>query len=685
MPQSRRVKKLSVVTTKSGGLPFPLLGDCARSKCDELFLTWCSDRRTTDLILGYFDDVLNGEPLEIAESNARPFFASGAQHSDTVASPTHSRSPPPLSPSSNRSSHRKKLSTSGNKFRQQQNTEAATLPTGTSTSESPDLSPGDMMTESIPPLISPRTKELVGGKKERTTLIATSSSALASSSPSSLAEENRIENEKMNSPHHNAEKTIENKILNDVIPTFYKKKNNIVASPRTVASHVAAIRNAFSPFPDAHHGILLTDFVYVAKTLWGMPTFLCPLLFRRVNLVCEKESMKEENSEHEMKDDNNGGENDEKGGGKEDTRKNASQSQSRVTVAKAIRFYHTELKSYSHTERIFRLLAKPGATFLTADDFMPMMEELLAYHPGLEFLEATPEFQEKYARTVITRIFYICNRAQNGRLTLQELERSNLISMMMLVDEEDDINKVEQYFSYEHFYVIYCKFWELDGDHDFLLTRQDLLRYGNHCLTRGIVDRIFDYARRPLNPGPDDRMTYENFCYFFLSEIDKSNPISIRYWFQLVNLCGDGVIRHREMREMYSEQLQRMESLGHEVVPFEDVMCQMCDLIRPAKPGEFRVLDFVHWEKIEHASVFFDMLFNLSEFLAYEQRDPFIQRQIKEKEPHTTPWERYARDEYARLAMEEEMRERGVSDDEEGDFGDFEEDEGWGEGDIEEE
>jgi hypothetical protein len=50
---------------------------------------------------------------------------------------------------------------------------------------------------------------------------------------------------------------------------------------------------------------------------------------------------------------------------------------------------------------------------------------------------------------------------------------------------------LRRYFSYEHFYVIYCKFWELDSDHDFLIDKEDLLRYGNHALTYRIVDRIF--------------------------------------------------------------------------------------------------------------------------------------------------------------------------------------------------
>lgn len=48
-----------------------------------------------------------------------------------------------------------------------------------------------------------------------------------------------------------------------------------------------------------------------------------------------------------------------------------------------------------------------------------------------------------------------------------------------------------RYFSYEHFYVIYCKFWELDNDHDFLIDKENIIKYGNHALTFRIVDRIF--------------------------------------------------------------------------------------------------------------------------------------------------------------------------------------------------
>lgn len=39
-----------------------------------------------------------------------------------------------------------------------------------------------------------------------------------------------------------------------------------------------------------------------------------------------------------------------------------------------------------------------------------MMECVLRYHPGLEFLAETQEFQRKYAETVIHRIFYSLNK-----------------------------------------------------------------------------------------------------------------------------------------------------------------------------------------------------------------------------------------------------------------------------------
>lgn len=42
--------------------------------------------------------------------------------------------------------------------------------------------------------------------------------------------------------------------------------------------------------------------------------------------------------------------------------------------------------------RLFEVIAKDGAATIVPDDFKPVFKHLLEKHPGLEFLQQTPEF-----------------------------------------------------------------------------------------------------------------------------------------------------------------------------------------------------------------------------------------------------------------------------------------------------
>ena len=134
------------------------------------------------------------------------------------------------------------------------------------------------------------------------------------------------------------------------------------------------------------------------------------------------------------------------------------------------------------------------------------------------------------------------NQADNGKISLKEWRKSNLLSALCQLDGESDVNAVTQYFSYEHFYVIYCKFWELDEDHDFLLSKDDLLRYGSHSLTCRIVDRIFSQGPRKFASQVPGYMGYEDFVWFVLSEEDKTTETSLHYWFRCLDLDGNAVL-----------------------------------------------------------------------------------------------------------------------------------------------
>uniref|UniRef100_F6H607 EF-hand domain-containing protein n=1 Tax=Vitis vinifera TaxID=29760 RepID=F6H607_VITVI len=303
--------------------------------------------------------------------------------------------------------------------------------------------------------------------------------------------------------------------------------------------------------------------------------------------------------------------------------------------------------------QIFKILKQPDLKYLTQVDFKPVLRELLATHPGLEFLQSTPEFQERYAETVIYRIFYYMNRSGNGQLTLRELKRGNLIAAMQHADDEEDINKVLRYFSYEHFYVIYCKFWELDTDHDFLIDKENLIRYGNHALTYRIVDRIFSQIPRKFTSKVEGKMGYEDFVYFILSEEDKTSEPSLEYWFKCIDLDGNGVLTRNEMQFFYEEQLHRMECMAQEPVLFEDILCQIVDMIGPENESYITLRDL---KGCKLSGSVFNILFNLNKFMAFETRDPFLIRQEREN-PTLTEWDRFAHREYIRLSMEEDVEE----------------------------
>ncbi|CAH8530922.1 unnamed protein product [Schistosoma rodhaini] len=325
------------------------------------------------------------------------------------------------------------------------------------------------------------------------------------------------------------------------------------------------------------------------------------------------------------------------------------------------------LKSWSHTlntcpdeaSKFVHLLTRGRATFLVQSDFNTLIQDILESHPGLAFLEAAKDFHSRYVATVVARIFFNVNISWSGRISLGELRRSNFLPVLASLENEDDINLVTQYFSYEHFYVIYCKFWELDEDHDLIISRSDLARHNNYAISERMIDRIFSGAVTRGTAFKEGVMTYPDFVWFLLAEEDKHHPRSIEYWFRCMDLDGDGLLSMYELEYFYSEQLARMEEMGIEPISFEDCLCQCLDMVKPALTDKIRLSDM---KQCRLCHIFFDTFFNLPKYLQHEQRDPFANlRDIEEGLNELSDWDRYAAETYEMLVNVE----GGTVDDEE--------------------
>ncbi|NWY31723.1 P2R3B phosphatase, partial [Pheucticus melanocephalus] len=315
-----------------------------------------------------------------------------------------------------------------------------------------------------------------------------------------------------------------------------------------------------------------------------------------------------------------------------------------VSVHKFVAMWRKVLQTcYDDAAKFVHLLMNPGCNYLVQEDFIPFLQ--------LKFLSIFSFLQ------VIQRIFYTVNRSWSGKITCNELRKSNFLQNVALLEEEADINQLTEYFSYEHFYVIYCKFWELDTDHDLYIDRKDLARHNDYAISNRMIERIFSGAvTRGRNAQKDGKISYADFVWFLISEEDKKTPTSIEYWFRCMDLDGDGALSMYELEYFYEEQCQKLENMAIEPLPFEDCLCQMLDLVKPQHEGKITLHDL---KRCKLTNVFFDTFFNIEKYLDHEQKDQFSMLRDGEGESQeVSDWEKYAAEEYDILVAEEAASEQ---------------------------
>ncbi|XP_028291482.1 serine/threonine-protein phosphatase 2A regulatory subunit B'' subunit beta isoform X1 [Gouania willdenowi] len=329
-----------------------------------------------------------------------------------------------------------------------------------------------------------------------------------------------------------------------------------------------------------------------------------------------------------------------------------------VSVHKFVAMWRkTLLTCHDDASKFVHLLAKPGCSYLEQDDFLPFLQDVVNSHAGLAFLKEAPDFHSRYITTVVQRIFYNVNRTWTGKITCCELRKSNFLQNVALLEQEEDVNQLTDFFSYEHFYVIYCKFWELDTDHDLYIDQMDLARHNDQAISQKMIERIFSgTVTRDRRVFKEGRLSYGDFVWFLISEEDKKTETSIEYWFRCMDLDGDGVLSMYELEYFYEEQCQKLETMAIEPLPFEDCLCQMLDLVKPEVEGKIALRDL---KKCKMSHIFFDTFFNIEKYLDHEQKDPFsVIREVETEGQEVSDWERFAAEEYDILVAEEAANEQ---------------------------
>ena len=304
--------------------------------------------------------------------------------------------------------------------------------------------------------------------------------------------------------------------------------------------------------------------------------------------------------------------------------------------------------------RLFRLVKSggPSTPWVLPSDITELVWAVSETHAGLEFLRDSEEFLQAYVQTTSLRIMWALGGSATGRITLQAWRHSSITEVLFQLDDEGDINLARDYFSYNHFYVVWCLFWELDEDEDSLLQKADLLRYGADGLSPRVVDRIWALRRET---GKGDGMTYSDFVWFLLAEEDKQSNAALQYWFHALDCDGDGYLGTADMLFFYEEMQTRLEAMNEEVVPFSELANELFDLVCPSINAKISLGD------LKRCALGFNVvsaLTNVRKYIAWEGLSCEKAAGRASNLRDTRDWDLFADSEYRRLVETEDGGEQ---------------------------
>lgn len=79
---------------------------------------------------------------------------------------------------------------------------------------------------------------------------------------------------------------------------------------------------------------------------------------------------------------------------------------------------------------------------------------------------------------------------------LNSVRSIHILSAALLLTRYDPYRfQTRDCFSYKHFYVLYCKFWTLDDDHDLIISEEDLAKYNQGALAPSVIQRLMQCGR----------------------------------------------------------------------------------------------------------------------------------------------------------------------------------------------
>ena len=125
---------------------------------------------------------------------------------------------------------------------------------------------------------------------------------------------------------------------------------------------------------------------------------------------------------------------------------------------------------------------------------------------------------------------------------------------------------------------------------------------------------------------PTSGLSYADFIYLYISDIDKTTSMSLRYWFRCFDLDGNGILTQSVLERMYKNQHDRLivankDTKGHvEAFSSHQMLEYLLDKLNPNDRQAITIDDFISYsDQLLDSGNFFNGLSNMGNFLQTEE------------------------------------------------------------------
>ncbi|XP_023225429.1 serine/threonine-protein phosphatase 2A regulatory subunit B'' subunit gamma-like isoform X3 [Centruroides sculpturatus] len=235
-------------------------------------------------------------------------------------------------------------------------------------------------------------------------------------------------------------------------------------------------------------------------------------------------------------------------------------------------------------------------------------------------------FHSFYVCTAVRKFFFFLDPMRTGKIKIQDILACSFLDDLLELRDEELPKDAQQsnWFSAPSALRVYGQYLNLDKDHNGMLSKEELSRYGTGTLTSVFIERVFQECLTY-----DGEMDYKTYLDFVLALENRKEPQSLQYFFRILDIIGRGYLNVFSLNYFFRAIQDLMTQHGQEPVSFEDVKDEIFDMVKPEDPLKITLQDLINCGQ---GDTVVSVLIDLNGFWTYENREVLVAEMNEEAE-----------------------------------------------------